>query len=67
LADWERNDDDTYTFYGYGRVIQDKQLQGMLADLVAGVPIKQVAKERRLPPKAVKEIWDFFYEKMMDE
>jgi hypothetical protein len=66
LADWERNDDGTYTFYGYGRVIQDPQLKAILTDLVAGVPIKQVATERRLPEKAVKEIFRFF-NKMADE
>lgn len=67
LARWEKNEDGTYTYNGYGRVVKDKQLKGMLADLTAGVSLKQVAKERRLPPKAVKEIWEFFYKKMMDE
>ena len=60
LADWERNDDGTYTYYGYGRVIQDPKLKEILTDLIAGVSPRQVAKERKLPLKALQEIFNFF-------
>ena len=67
LADWERNDDDTYTYYGYGRCIKDKQLKSILMELVAGVQPTKVAEDRRLPLRAVMDIYNFFYKKMQDE
>lgn len=66
MADWERNDDGTFVYYGYGRRIEDSQLKEILTDLLAGVSMKRVAKDRRLNVRAVREIFRFF-NKMSDE
>lgn len=66
MADWQKNDDGTFTYYGYGRRITDDKLKEIMSDLILGVTIREVAKDRRLPIPAVREIFTFF-NKMIDD
>lgn len=66
MADWQKNDDGTFTYFGYGRRIEDAKLKEIMMDLVAGMSIREVAKDRRLPERAVREVFKFF-NKMTDD
>lgn len=66
MADWQNNEDGTFTYFGYGRVIEDGKLKEILAELVAGIAPRAIARERSLPIQVVNEIFRFF-NKMADD
>lgn len=57
---WQRHEDDTYTYRGHGFTISDRTLKEILEELVAGIPVRSVAKKRGLPSRVPKEIFQFF-------
>ena len=60
LADWQDNNDGTYTYFGHGHCIGDMRMKAIITELIAGITPRAVAKERKLPVRVVQEIYDFF-------
>ncbi len=60
LADWQKNNDGTYTYFGHGHCITDMRMKAIITELMVGVTLRAVAKERKLPVRVVQEIYDFF-------